>query len=92
MKAAFFINPYLKKMKKLILFLAAILALSLNACRETTQEKTEEAVEAIGEDIEDNAEKAGEKIEEGAEKVKKEIDEEIHETDDLNNEEANNQA
>ncbi|MDR9457970.1 MAG: hypothetical protein RI572_11230 [Salegentibacter sp.] len=76
-------------MKKLILFLVAILAFSLNACRETTQEKTQDAIEAIGEDIEDNAKKAGEKIEEGAEKVKKEIDEEIHETDDINGQEAN---
>ncbi|WP_372917799.1 hypothetical protein [Salegentibacter sp.] len=73
-------------MKKIILFLVSILALSLNACRETTQDKTQEAIEAIGEDAEDNARKAGEKIEEGAEKVRKEIDEEIHETDDINGE------
>ncbi|MGM0932773.1 MAG: hypothetical protein ACQEWD_04940 [Bacteroidota bacterium] len=76
-------------MKKLILFLVTILAFSLNACRETTQEKTQDAIEAIGEDIEDNAKKAGEKIEEGADKLKKEIDEEIHETDDISSEETN---
>lgn len=79
-------------MKKSILLLAAIFALGLTSCRETTQEKTKEAVEAIGEDIEDNARKAGEKIEEGAKKVKKEVDEEIHETDDVNGEEANDEV
>ncbi len=74
-------------MKKSFLFLVAILALSFNSCREKTQEKTQDAIEAIGEDIEDNTKKAGEKIEEGADKVKKEIDEEIHQTDDINGEE-----
>lgn len=76
-------------MKKILLIFVAILSLSLTACRETTQEKTQDALEAIGDDIEDNAKKAGEKIEEGAEKVKEEVDEEIHETDDINGEEAN---
>lgn len=75
-------------MKKPVLILAAVLALSFYSCRETTQEKTEDAVEAIGKDIETNTEKAGEKIEEGAKKVGKEIDEEINETDDINGEEA----
>ncbi|MFD1079796.1 hypothetical protein, partial [Longispora fulva] len=50
--------------------------------RETTQEKTEEAVEAIGEDIEAGTEKAAEEIEEGVEKVGRELDEEYHGTDD----------
>ena len=75
-------------MKKSVLILGAIFALSLYSCRETTQEKTEDAVEAIGEDIEDNVNKAGDKVKEGAEKVEKgaekierEIDEEIHEDD-----------
>lgn len=75
-------------MKKPVLFLATLLAISFYSCRETTQEKTQDAVEAIGEDIKTNAEKAGEKIEEGAQKVGKEVDEEIHETDDINGEEA----
>lgn len=75
-------------MKKSILILVAIFALSLYSCRDTTKEKTEDAVEAIGEDIEDNVNKAGrkvkegaKKVEEGAKKVEKEIDEEIHEDD-----------
>lgn len=77
-------------MKKLaILMMASFFAISLSSCRETTQDKTKDAAKAIGEDIEAGAEKAGEKIEKGAKKVGKEIDEEIHDTDDVNGEEAN---
>ena len=77
-------------MKKLVMLLAvALMSISLYSCRETTQEKTEEALEAIGKDVKEGAEEAGEKIEKGAKKVGKEIDEEIHETDDVNGEEAN---
>lgn len=61
------------------------MAMSFNSCRETTQQKTQEAVRAIGEDIEDNTKKAGKKIEEGAKKVKEEIKEEVNNTDDVNN-------
>ncbi len=76
-------------MKKLItLLLVAGLATSVISCRETTQDKTKDALESIGEDIETNAEKAGEKIEKGAKKVVKELDEELHDTDDVNGEEA----
>ncbi len=67
-------------MKKLFLLLMiAGITTSLYSCRETTQEKSQEAVEAIGEDIETNVKKAGEKIEEGAKKVKDEVQEEINE-------------
>ncbi|WP_300437477.1 hypothetical protein [Christiangramia sp.] len=78
--------------KSVILIMAAIFSLSIYSCRETTQEKTEEAAKAIGKDIEEGAEKAGEKIKKGAEKVEQEIDEEIHNTDDVNNEEATDDA
>ncbi len=72
-------------MKKIYLILmVAAMATSVYSCRETTQEKTEDALESIGEDIETNAKKAGEKIEAGAEKVAKEIDEEVNNTDDVN--------
>ena len=74
------------------LLLAGVLTFSVYSCRETTQEKTEEAAEAIGEDIEAGAKEAGEKIKKGAEKVEQEIDEEIHETDDVNGEEATDDA
>lgn len=70
-------------MKKL--FLSLVLAgagLSTYSCRESTQQKTEDAVEAIGEDVEDGTRRAADKLERGAEKVEREIDEEIHETDD----------
>ncbi len=86
--AFFSLNQNQISMKKLVLLLISIFTLSLYSCRETTQEKTEDAVEAIGKDIEDNVNKAGEKVkegakkvEEGAEKVEREIDEEIHEDD-----------
>lgn len=63
-------------MKKLFLLLMiAGITTSLYSCRETTKEKSEEAVEAIGKDIETNVKKAGEKIEEGAKKVKEEVQE-----------------
>ena len=73
-------------MKKTVMILAlAAMSISMYSCRETTQERTEEAAEAIGNDIEDGAREAGEKIERGAKKVGEEIDEEIHDTDDVNN-------
>jgi hypothetical protein len=52
------------------------------SCRETTQEKTEEAVEAIGEDIEAGTEEAAEAVEQELEEAGREIDEEYHGTDD----------
>jgi gas vesicle protein len=65
-------------MKKLFLLLMiAGITTSIYSCRETTQEKSEEAVEAIGKDIETNVKKASEKIEEGAKKVKEEVEEKV---------------
>lgn len=78
--------------KSVILIMAVLFSLSIYSCRETTQDKTEEAAKAIGEDIEDGAREAGEKIKKGAEKVEQEIDEEIHDTDDVNGEEATDDA
>lgn len=81
-------NPWLlclnlNDMKKIaILFTALMFSLSSYSCRETTEEKTEEAIDAIGEDIEEGSKKAAEDIEKGAEKVEQEIHEEMHETDD----------
>lgn len=73
-------------MKKLLMVLmVAGMATSMYSCRETTQQKTQEAVKAIGEDIEENTKKAGKKIEEGAKKVKDEIKQEVNNTDDVNN-------
>lgn len=73
-------------MRKLfIILMVAGMATSMHSCRESTQQKTQDAVKAIGEDIEDNTKKAGKKIEEGAKKVKNEINEEVNNTDDVNN-------
>lgn len=70
-------------MKKIFLsFVIAVFTLTAYSCRETTQEKTKDALEAIGDDIEDGTHRAAEEIKEGAKKVEREIDEEIHETDD----------
>ena len=79
--AFFSLNP--NSMKKVFLSIVlAGFAFSTYSCRETTEEKTEEAIEAIGEDVEEGTERAAEEIEQGAEEVEREIDEEIHETDD----------
>lgn len=70
-------------MKKLLLsFMVAVFTLTAYSCRETTQEKTEDALESIGEDVEDGTRRAADKVEKGAENLEREIDEEIHETDD----------
>ncbi|WP_029037876.1 hypothetical protein [Salinimicrobium xinjiangense] len=70
-------------MKKFFLSLMlSLFALSIYSCRETTQEKTEDALEAIGEDVEDGTRRAADKLEEGAENIEKEVHEEMHETDD----------
>ncbi len=78
--------------KAVLLLMAVVFSLAMYSCRETTQEKTEEAAKAIGNDIEAGAKEAGEKIKKGAKKVTKEIDEEIHETDDVTGEEATDDA
>lgn len=68
----------------MMLMLCAAMSAALFSCRESTQQKTQDAVEAIGEDIEDNTKKAGKKIEEGAKNVQREVQEEINNTDDVN--------
>ena len=46
-------------MKKLsLLLLAAVFSLSIYSCRETTEEKTEDAIEEIGNDTEEAVEEA----------------------------------
>lgn len=60
-------------MKKLFLsLLVATFTLSIYSCRETTEDKTEEAVEAVGEDVEATGEE-----------VETEMEEEVNETDDM---------
>ena len=67
-------------MKRLYYSVMALAILgAVSSCRETTQEKTEEAVEAIGEDVEQAAEEAGDAIQEGAD----ELNDEIQGNDDM---------
>ena len=54
-------------MKKVLLSFAALsLVFSIYSCRETTEEKTEDAVESMGEDMERAAEDAGDAMENAA--------------------------
>ncbi len=66
------------------MMMLAAMSATFQSCRETTQQKTQDAVEAIGKDIEDNTKKAGRKIKEGAKKAQKEVQEEVNNTDDVN--------
>ena len=71
-------------MKKLLLLLAvAMMTVSLQSCRETTQQESEEAVEEIGRDIEAGAEEAARETEAAAEEVEAEVEAEVNETDDM---------
>ena len=50
-------------MKKLFLLLfAAVLSFSTFSCRESTQEKTEDAADAVGNDVENAADNAGDQV------------------------------
>lgn len=71
-------------MKKLsLLLLAAVFSLSIYSCRDTTEEKTEDAVEEIGNDFENAAEETNYEIEAAADNAEAEIDAEIDGTDDM---------
>jgi uncharacterized membrane protein YgaE (UPF0421/DUF939 family) len=84
---AFYFNLTLLKMKKLTLVVVAVASSFLFSCRESTREKTEEAVESIGEDIEDNAREVGRELKEGAEEIDNELEEELDELDRTNDNE-----
>lgn len=79
-------------MKKLsLLLLAAVFSLSIYSCRETTEEKTEDAIESAADDMEDAADDmgdemdaAGNDIEAAADNAGTEIQEEVNGTDDVN--------
>ena len=73
-------------MKKTILTLAFVSTLAFFSCKESTQDKVEEATEAVGEEIEtatentidaidSTATEVGKDIENGVEEVKEEINE-----------------
>tara|TARA_R100000935_G_scaffold626_1_gene2317 strand:- start:175 stop:408 length:234 start_codon:yes stop_codon:yes gene_type:complete len=72
-------------MKKLsLLLLAAVFSLSIYSCRETTEEKTEDAMESAADDMEDAADEAGNEIEAAGENAETELEEEVNGTDDVN--------
>lgn len=75
-------------MKKILIFSCALI-FSLSACRESTQHKSREAIDAIGEDIERNAEEIGKEIEEGAKKAGDKIEEGVRKLDRELDEELN---
>lgn len=63
-------------MKKVfLLFAVATMSLSIYSCRETTQDKTEDAMESAGEDIEDAADETGDAIDNAADEVEQEVQE-----------------
>lgn len=73
-------------MKKVILALAFVSTLAFVSCKESTEEKVEDATEAVGNEMEEGLEntadaidstttKVGNDIEEGAEKVEEKVEE-----------------
>ena len=55
----------------LVLFMAMAFTMSMNRCRETKEDKAEEAIE----DVKDGVEKAGDEIEDAADDVGDKIEE-----------------
>ena len=63
-------------MKKLsLLLLAAVFTLSFYSCRETTEEKTEDAVEEIGNDMEEATEESVDAVEEATDESVEAVEE-----------------
>ncbi len=63
-------------MKKLsLLLLATVFTLSIYSCRETTEEKTEDAVEEIGNDMEEATEESVDAVEEATEESVEAVEE-----------------
>lgn len=77
-------------MKKVFVAIALIgFTFSTISCRETTEEKMEDAAEAAGNDIEDGARDAGNAVENAADNAGNEIEEEVEGTDDYNGDDDN---
>lgn len=72
-------------MKKLsLLLLAAVFSLSIYSCRETTEERTEDSIEEVGNDLEESGEEIENDIEGAADEAETELEEEVQGTDDMN--------
>ncbi|TVZ52175.1 hypothetical protein [Dokdonia sp. Hel_I_53] len=77
-------------MKKVFVAIALIgFTFSTISCRETTEDKMENAAEAAGNDMENAAERTGDAIENTAEAAGNEMEEEIEGTDDYNGDDDN---
>ncbi|MEE1961201.1 hypothetical protein SAMN04487891_101114 [Flagellimonas taeanensis] len=59
-----------KSINLFLLFIAMAFTMSMNSCRETTEDKAEEAVE----DVKDAAEDVGDEVEDAADEVGDEIE------------------
>lgn len=71
-------------MKKLLLvFAVTFLTLSLNSCRETNNQESEEPVEAIDREVDSEVEEATEDIDEEAREAEAEMEGEVNENDDI---------
>ncbi|MEC7263819.1 MAG: hypothetical protein VXW38_08775 [Bacteroidota bacterium] len=62
-----------KSISLLTLFIAMAFTMSMNSCRETKEDKVEDAIE----DVKDGVEEAGDEIEDAADKVGDKIEEVI---------------
>ncbi|RIV70590.1 YtxH domain-containing protein [Flagellimonas aequoris] len=60
-----------KSISLLVLFMAMAFTMSMNSCRETKEDKAEEAIE----DVKDGVEEAGDEIEDAADDVGDKIEE-----------------
>ncbi|WP_194851389.1 hypothetical protein [Nonlabens antarcticus] len=70
-------------MKKLVLSMMLFgLLIGTTACRESTGEKAEDAIESAAEDTEDNLEQVGDEIEQIGDNVDEEINDEQTGADD----------
>ncbi|MGB5941712.1 MAG: hypothetical protein WBG71_02430 [Leeuwenhoekiella sp.] len=71
-------------MKRIVFIcLLGLLTLGLISCRESTQDKTEEAAKAIGNDIEEGTERAVKETGDAIKKGADELNDEIQGNDDL---------
>ncbi len=69
-------------MKKAILALAFVSTLAFVSCKETTQDKVEDATEAVGNDIETAAENTVDAIDSTATEVGNDIEDGVEKMDD----------
>jgi hypothetical protein len=66
-------------MKKVILALAFVATLTFLSCKETTEDKVEDSMESVGNDIENGLEDAGDAIDSTATKMGNDIEEGVEE-------------